>query len=203
MLDPLTRMAAVATLHCLTGCAIGEVLGLGLGTWWGLSNGATIALAVGLAFVFGYAFTVGPVLRTGVGLRRALGLALAADTVSIATMEIVDNGVMLAVPGAMDATLGDLLFWGALTLSLVTAFVLTVPVNRWLIARGRGHAVVHGAHGGHNAHSADHKGHGPGRDEHADHAKHAGHDHAAVAAAAESRIDDLHAEHAHHAAHLR
>jgi hypothetical protein len=175
MLDPLTRTAVAATLHCLTGCAIGEVLGLVLGTWWGLSNGATLALAVGLAFLFGYAFTVGPVLRSGVTLRRALGLALAADTVSIATMELVDNGVMLTVPGAMDAGLGDALFWGALVLSLAVAFLLTVPVNRWLIARGRGHAVVHSIHEGHDMHAS----HGApvAADEHAGHDEHAHHAH--------------------------
>jgi hypothetical protein len=170
MLNPLTRTAVVATLHCLTGCAIGEVLGLVLGTWWGLSNGATLALAVGLAFLFGYAFTVGPVLRSGVTLRRALGLALAADTVSIATMELVDNGIMLSVPGAMDAGLGDALFWGALALALAVAFVLTVPVNRWLIARGRGHAVVHSIHEGHDMHDGD--GAPSVADEHAHHAHH-------------------------------
>ena len=145
-LDQATRTAITATLHCLTGCAIGEILGLALATWWGWSNGASIALAVGLAFVFGYSFTIVPVLRTGVGVRRAFAIALAADTVSIVTMEIVDNGVVVAVPGAMDAALTDALFWGSLLFSLVVAFVVTVPVNRWLIGRGLGHAVVHDLH---------------------------------------------------------
>ena len=138
--------AARATLHCLTGCAIGEVLGLVIGTALGLSTLATIGLAVALAFVFGYALTITPVLRAGIPWRRALGVTLAADTVSITVMELVDNGVMLVVPGAMDATLTSGLFWGALVVALAVAFVLTVPVNRWLIARGRGHAVVHGLH---------------------------------------------------------
>ncbi len=138
--------AARATLHCLTGCAIGEVLGLVLGTALGLSTGATIALAIALAFVFGYALTLTPVLRSGVALKAALAVTLAADTVSITVMELVDNSVMLLVPGAMDAGLGSMLFWGALAFSLAVAFVLTVPVNRWLISRGRGHAVVHGLH---------------------------------------------------------
>ncbi|HYN67624.1 MAG TPA: DUF4396 domain-containing protein [Ornithinibacter sp.] len=138
--------AARATLHCLTGCAIGEVLGLVIGTALGLSTGATIALAVTLAFVVGYALTITPVLRSGLALKAALAVTLAADTVSITVMEVVDNSVMLLVPGAMDAGLGSALFWGALAFSLAVAFVLTVPVNRWLIARGRGHAVVHGLH---------------------------------------------------------
>ncbi|MCU1678049.1 MAG: conserved rane protein of unknown function [Frankiales bacterium] len=142
----LTRLAAAATLHCLTGCAIGEILGLALGTWWGWTNGATVALALGLAFVFGYAFTVVPVLRSGLPLRRAFGVALAADTVSITVMEVIDNGVMLVVPGAMDAQLDSALFWGSLAFALVAAFLVTWPVNRWLIARGRGHATVHALH---------------------------------------------------------
>jgi len=143
----LTRLAVSATLHCLTGCAIGEILGLVLATWWGWTNVPSIALAVVLAFVFGYSFTLTPVLRSGLRLRRAVAVALAADTLSILTMELVDNGVVLAVPGAMAAGLADLLFWGSLVLSLVIAFVVTVPVNRALIARGRGHAVVHALHG--------------------------------------------------------
>ena len=147
-LDQLTRTAVSATLHCLTGCAIGEILGLALATWWGWSNAPSIALAFVLAFVFGYSFTLVPVLRTGVGIRRAVAIALAADTVSILTMELVDNGVVLVVPGAMDAGLADLLFWGSLVVSLAIAFVVTVPVNRWLIARGKGHAVVHAMHHG-------------------------------------------------------
>ena len=142
----LTRAAVSATLHCLTGCAIGEVLGMVLATWWGWGDWSSIALAVVLAFVFGYALTVGPVLRAGLPLRRAIGVALAADTVSILVMELVDNGVLLVVPGAMDAGLLDPLFWGSLAFALLVAFVATVPVNRALIARGRGHAVVHQYH---------------------------------------------------------
>lgn len=135
-----------ATLHCLTGCAIGEILGLVLATWWGWSNAPSILLAIVLAFFFGYSLTFVPVLRSGVPLRQAIAVALAADTLSIVTMEIMDNAVVLAVPGAMNAGLGDLLFWGSLLASLVVAFVVTVPVNRALIARGRGHAVVHEFH---------------------------------------------------------
>jgi hypothetical protein len=135
-----------ATLHCLTGCAIGEILGLVLATWWGWSNGPSIALAIVLAFVFGYSLTIIPVLRSGLVLKAAVGVALAADTVSILTMEIIDNAIMLVVPGAMQAGLTDWLFWGSLAFSLVVAFALTVPVNRALIARGKGHAVVHQYH---------------------------------------------------------
>jgi hypothetical protein len=143
----LTRLAVSATLHCLTGCAIGEVLGMVIGTALGWSDLQTIVLAVVLAFVFGYALTIGPVLRSGLALGAAIPVALAADTVSITVMEIVDNAVVLLVPGAMEAGLGDQLFWGALAVALAVAFVVTVPVNRWLIARGRGHAVVHRFHG--------------------------------------------------------
>jgi hypothetical protein len=135
-----------ATLHCLSGCAVGEVLGMVIGTALGLSNGATIALAVALAFAFGYAFTMAPLLRAGMGLRQATRLALTADTVSIAIMEVVDNLVMLAVPGAMDAGLTQPLFWFALAFALVVAGAAAYPVNRWLIARGGGHAVVHAHH---------------------------------------------------------
>jgi hypothetical protein len=142
----LTRMAISATVHCLTGCAIGEVLGLVLATWWGWGNAASIALAIVLAFAFGYSFTLAPVLRSGLAFRAAVGVALAADTVSIAVMEITDNATVLLVPGAMDAGLGDALFWLSLAASLVVAFVITVPVNRALIARGKGHAVVHDYH---------------------------------------------------------
>lgn len=138
--------AASATLHCLTGCAIGEILGLVIGTALGLSNGATIVLAVVLAFLFGYSLTITPVLRAGIPLGAALGVAFAADTVSITVMEIIDNGFMLAVPGAMAAGLGDGLFWVSLAVALALAFIVTVPVNRWLIARGKGHAVVHQYH---------------------------------------------------------
>ncbi|MFC0111644.1 DUF4396 domain-containing protein [Kibdelosporangium aridum] len=138
--------AASATLHCLTGCAIGEVLGMVIGTWLGLPNVATIALAVALAFVFGYALTMRGVLKAGLSLKQAFKVALAADTVSIAVMEIVDNAVMIGVPGAMDAGLANPLFWGALAFALVVAFVITLPVNKWMIGRGRGHAVVHAHH---------------------------------------------------------
>ena len=140
------RSAAQATLHCLTGCAIGEVLGMVIGTALGLHDLATVALAIALAFAFGYAFTIVPVLRSGLALSTALGVALAADTVSITVMEIVDNAIMLLIPGAMDAGLASPLFWGSLTFALAVAFVVTVPINRWLIARGRGHAVVHRYH---------------------------------------------------------
>jgi hypothetical protein len=139
--------AAAATLHCLTGCAIGEVLGMVIGTAAGMSNTATVILSIALAFLFGYALTMRGVLASGVGLQQALRVALAADTVSIAVMEVVDNGVVLAVPGAMDAGLTDVLFWGSLAFSLVVAFVVTTPVNRWMMSRGRGHAVVHAHHG--------------------------------------------------------
>jgi hypothetical protein len=142
----LTRSATSATLHCLTGCAIGEILGMALATWWGWSNGPSIGLAIVLAFGFGYGLTISAVLRTGLSARQAVAVALAADTVSILTMEIMDNAVVLAVPGAMEAGLADLLFWGSLALSLVVAFVVTVPVNRALISRGRGHAVMHAFH---------------------------------------------------------
>ena len=154
-LDQLTRQAITATVHCLTGCAIGEVLGMVLATWWGWGDAASIALAVVLAFFFGYLLTITPVLRTGLALRAALGVALAADTLSITVMEIVDNAVILTVPGAMEAGLTDFLFWGALALGLAVAFVITVPVNRALIRRGKGHAVVHQYHHGEDA--AEHR----------------------------------------------
>jgi hypothetical protein len=142
----LTRAAISATLHCLTGCAIGEVLGMVIGTALGWHDAAVIVLSTALAFLFGYALTIRPVLRSGLSLRPAIGVALAADTVSIAVMEIVDNGLLLVIPGAMDAGLADPLFWGSLAVALAVAFVVTVPVNRWMIGRGRGHAVVHRYH---------------------------------------------------------
>jgi Domain of unknown function (DUF4396) len=138
--------ARQATLHCLTGCAIGEVLGMVIGTSLGLHDAATVALAIALAFVFGYALTVRVVLRGGLPLRRAVQVALAADTVSILVMELVDNAVILAVPGAMEAGLASILFWGSLAGALAVAFVVTLPINRALMSRGRGHAVVHGMH---------------------------------------------------------
>jgi hypothetical protein len=141
----LNKTAWSATLHCLTGCAIGEVLGMVIGIAFGWGNGATIALAVVLAFMFGYALTLLPLLRAmSVGL--ALKLALAADTASITVMEIVDNAIMLVIPGAMEAGLTTLLFWGSLAFSLAVAGVAAFPVNRWLIAHGKGHAVVHAHH---------------------------------------------------------
>lgn len=142
----LTRLAVSATLHCLAGCALGEVLGLVIGTALGWGNLPTIALAVALAFLFGYAFTVVPLVRSGLKWRAALKVALAADTVSIAVMELVDNALMLAIPGAMSAGFASPLFWGSLAFSLAVAALVAIPVNRWLIARGRGHARVHGRH---------------------------------------------------------
>jgi hypothetical protein len=144
---PLTRSAIQATVHCLTGCAIGEVLGMVLATALDWGNALSIAVSTVLAFFFGYALTLRPVLRAGVPLRRATGLAFASDTVSIAVMEVVDNGFILLVPGAIAAGLADGLFWWSLAVGLAIAFVIAVPVNRWLIARGRGHAVVHELHG--------------------------------------------------------
>ena len=142
----LDRIAILATLHCLAGCAVGEVAGMVIGTALGFSNGETIALAVALAFVSGYAFTMVPLLRAGYAFGAASKLALAADTASIAMMEIVDNLVMLAIPGAMDAPLHSLLFWASLAAALAIAGAAAFPVNRWLIARGKGHAVVHAHH---------------------------------------------------------
>jgi hypothetical protein len=135
--------AAQATLHCLTGCAIGEVLGMVIGSALGWSAVPTVVLSVALAFGFGYALTMRGVLRAGLPFRAALSIALAADSLSIVLMEIVDNGVVLAVPGAMDAGLGSGLFWGSLAFALAVAFGIALPVNRWLMSRGRGHAVVH------------------------------------------------------------
>lgn len=146
----LTQVALSATLHCLTGCAIGEVLGMFIGTALGLSNIVTTGLAIVLAFSFGYGLTSLPLLRAGMVLSAVIPIALASDTLSIATMELVDNALIVTVPGAMEAGLGDLLFWGSLTFALAVAAVVAVPVNRWLIGRGKGHAVVHetGIHGG-------------------------------------------------------
>jgi hypothetical protein len=140
------RVALSATLHCLTGCAIGEVLGMVIGTALGLDNVTTIVLAVALAFFFGYLLTMLPLLRAGMPRKAAVKLALAADTVSITLMEIVDNAIMWVIPGAMDAGLDTLLFWGSLAFALVVAGLAAWPANYWLIARGRGHAVVHGHH---------------------------------------------------------
>jgi hypothetical protein len=144
------QLAVSATLHCLTGCAIGEVLGMIGGTALGFSNLGTVVLSIALAFLFGYGLTSLPLLRAGLALAVVVPIALASDTLSIATMEIVDNTIILLVPGAIDAGVGDLLFWGSLAFSLAIAGIVAVPVNGWLIARGRGHAVVHetGIHGG-------------------------------------------------------
>ncbi|MGH3090795.1 MAG: DUF4396 domain-containing protein [Gaiellaceae bacterium] len=142
----LNRLAASATTHCLTGCAIGEVLGLVIGTALGWSTVPTIALAVVLAFFFGYLLTSIPLLRSGLALSAIVPIALAADTVSIAIMEIVDNAVILVIPGAMEAGLDSALFWGTLAFALAVAWVFAFPVNRYMIARGRGHAVVHAHH---------------------------------------------------------
>jgi putative flippase GtrA len=142
----LTKSAVQATLHCLTGCAIGEILGMVLATAFGWGNALSIGVSIVLAFVFGYALTLRSVLRAGVSPRRGLSLAFASDTLSITTMEIVDNLFIVLVPGALAAGLTDSLFWWSLVVSLAVAFVAAVPVNRWLIARGRGHAVVHQLH---------------------------------------------------------
>jgi Domain of unknown function (DUF4396) len=143
----LNAVALSATVHCLTGCAIGEVLGMVIGTSAGFSDLATVALSVALAFLFGYSLTSLPLLRSGLALASVIPLALASDTISIAIMEIVDNALMLLIPGAMDAGLDALRFWGSLALSLLIAGAAAYPANRWLIARGRGHAVVHAHHG--------------------------------------------------------
>ena len=152
----LNRLAFSATAHCLTGCAIGEVLGIIIGTALGWGNFATIALAIVLAFFFGYSLTMLPLLRSGMALAAVLPLAFASDTLSITVMEIVDNLVLLVIPGAMEAGLTSLLFWGSLAFALAVAFAAAFPVNRYLIARGRGHAVLHqyheGHHGGHEHH---------------------------------------------------
>ena len=163
-MDTTWKTAISATLHCLTGCAIGEVLGMVLATWWGWSTVPSIVLAVALAFFFGYLLTFIGVRRAGLDVRTAIGVALAADTVSILVMEVVDNGVLVVVPGAMEAGLLDWFFWGTLAFALAVAFVVTVPVNHWMIGRGKGHAVVHEYHHGHHDGSAAPEAH-----EHAHH----------------------------------
>jgi len=142
----LNRLAFSATAHCLTGCAIGEVLGMIIGTALGWSDLQTIVLAVALAFLFGYLLTALPLLRAGMALGAVIPLALASDTISIAVMEIVDNAILLLIPGAMDAGLGDIGFYAALAFALLIAGVVAFPVNRWLISRGKGHAVIHQHH---------------------------------------------------------
>jgi Domain of unknown function (DUF4396) len=146
MTQSLNRLAFSATVHCLTGCAIGEVLGMIIGTALGWSDLATIALAVALAFFFGYTLTSLPLLRSGMALSAVIPIALASDTISITIMEIVDNAIMLLIPGAMEATLTDIGFWAALAAALLIAGVAAYPANRWLLARGKGHAVVHQHH---------------------------------------------------------
>ena len=144
----LTRLSLTATLHCLTGCAIGEVLGMVLATWWGWHDIAQIVLAIVLAFFFGYALTSLPLLRSGMSVREVAPLALASDTASIGTMEVVDNLFVLLVPGALAAGLGDALFWWSLAVGLLIAGAIAWPLNGWLIARGKGHAVMHSHHAG-------------------------------------------------------
>lgn len=162
------RTTFSATVHCLTGCAIGEVLGVGIGAAVGLSDFQTIALAVALAFFFGYALTIGPLLRGGISLSAAIGVAFAADTVSIVVMELLDNAIIMIIPGAMEAGLFDTLFWGSLAFALVVAFTAVLPVNYFLVSRGLGPAR-HAKHGGHAtpesagggvAHGVDHPQHG-------------------------------------------
>jgi len=152
----LNRVAFSATVHCLTGCAIGEVLGMIIGTALGWGDYQTIALAVVLAFFFGYSLTMLPLLRAGLAFAVAIPLALASDTIAITVMEIVDNAIMLAIPGAMEAGLTNMLFWGSLAVALLIAGAVAYPINRWLIARGKGHAVVHA----HNGHAGESRGRG-------------------------------------------
>ncbi len=162
----LNAMAASATLHCLTGCAIGEILGLMIGTAAGLSAGVTVVLAVTLAFLFGYALSTLPLLSGGLGFLAALQLVFAADTQSIATMEVVDNLVMLVIPGAMESGLVNPLFWVSMTLALGAAYAAAYPVNRYLLGKGKGHALTHAYHHGHDDH-----------DDHQDHQDHHDHQH--------------------------
>ena len=146
----LNRLAFSATVHCLTGCATGEVLGMIIGTAFGWSNGATIAMSIVLAFFFGYTFTSWPLLRSGLALGAVIPLALASDTISIAIMELVDTTIIVLIPGAIDASLSDVLFWASLALALLIAGMAAYPANRWLLARGKGHAVVHQHHHAHH-----------------------------------------------------
>lgn len=177
-MNPRNTIAASATLHCLTGCAIGEITGLMIGTALGMRAVPTMALAIGLAFVFGYALSALPLVGAGMSLGRALRLVLAADTLSIIVMEVVDNAVMALIPGAMDAGLVNPVFWIGMMIALSAAFAAAFPVNRYLIDRGRGHALHHGEHGGHGGHS-DHGDHGAAARESRDHESHdhESHDH--------------------------
>ena len=165
----LNRVAFSATVHCLTGCSIGEVLGMVVGSSINLSNSGTIALSVVLAFLFGYALTMMPLIRRGIALGPAMKLAFASDTLSIALMEIIDNGVMLVIPGAMEAGLTDPLFWGSLVTSLILAGIAAFPLVRWLISRGRGHAVVQKHHGSRSPTGGPGHDRGGGTDPHARH----------------------------------
>ncbi len=172
-MNPRNSMAANATLHCLTGCAIGEIAGLMIGTAVGLSAGWTIALAVGLAFFFGYTLSTLPLIKAGLGFGAALSVVFAADTLSIAVMELVDNAVMAVIPGAMDAGLVNPVFWIGMMIALTAAFIAAFPVNRYLIDKGKGHALTHQYHHGaeHEGHTTDHA------DPHADHATDHSHHH--------------------------
>lgn len=142
----LKKTSFMATLHCLTGCAIGEVIGMSLGSFFGWPNIETVIVSIILAFVFGYSLTLIPILKTGMNLKKALSIAFAADTVSITIMEIVDNAIMIVIPGAMDAPITSPFFWGSLVFALVVAFIAAFPVNMFLISKGRGHAAVHSMH---------------------------------------------------------
>lgn len=171
----MSRLAFRATVHCLTGCGFGEVLGLVIATALGWHDLPSIMLAVTLAFIFGYALTLRPLLASGMGFVAATKLALAADTISIAVMEVVDNAVMLAIPGAMESGLGDLLFWGSLAFALAVAFAVAFPVNMWLIKRGRGHAVVHAHHDQQGDQSGQNKHEQEGHQTHQHEQHHHGH----------------------------
>jgi hypothetical protein len=153
MNNNINQTAVSATLHCLTGCAIGEILGLIIGTALGWSNIQTIILAVSLAFLFGYSLSLLPVVKSGVAITTALPIVFASDTLSIATMEVVDNGVMAVIPGAMEAGLVNPIFWLSMTVALTAAFFAAFPVNRYLLGKGKGHALLHKYHQGHDDHS--------------------------------------------------
>jgi hypothetical protein len=171
-MESRNRMAASATLHCLTGCAIGEIAGLMIGTAAGLSSAVTIALAVGLAFLFGYALSTVPLIQAGLGFGAALSVVFAADTLSIATMEIVDNLVMALIPGAMDSGLVNPIFWIGMIIALSAAFVAAFPVNRYLMDKGKGHALAHQYH-----HGAGHEGHDASAEHQSEHGTDSSHHH--------------------------